>query len=262
MPKNTQFYTISLDELNKIISDKLGFKVKIRNPYKLCDFKPTYGYIFEKYIKSFDFWGYSDIDVLFGNIRAHITNEVLEHHEIITTKTENLSGHFTLFRNTDLINTLFMKSPQYRNILKNKSYRGFDEKYNLTTININQNKLRYYILRIRDLIVLKAYKVFRLETKIKPDSQLDSMSKIVLYLSSSGQIRTYMKRMMETDLLLKKANSTNWQIEWNEGRISLNERELMYFHFYYLKHDEEFKIQGLDHLNLKKFHLNPNRIEY
>jgi len=30
-------------------SRKLGFKVTINNPYKLCDFKPAYGLFFEEY---------------------------------------------------------------------------------------------------------------------------------------------------------------------------------------------------------------------
>ena len=42
--------------------------INLRSPYKLCDLKPAYGYIFNNLLKDFDYWGYSDLDLLFGNL--------------------------------------------------------------------------------------------------------------------------------------------------------------------------------------------------
>lgn len=60
--------------------------VAIPNSYKLCDFKPTYGLIFSEYIAKYDFWGMGDIDVIYGNIRDFITEDVLNNNDIITVK--------------------------------------------------------------------------------------------------------------------------------------------------------------------------------
>ena len=52
---------------------QLGYrKVCISWPYKLCDYKPTYGYLFEEDLRGYDYWGYIDCDLVFGNIRKFL----------------------------------------------------------------------------------------------------------------------------------------------------------------------------------------------
>jgi len=60
----------------------LGFEVDIESEYKLCDFKPAYGLIFSEHFKDYDFWGYCDIDIIFGNIRAYMTDVLLNEYDI------------------------------------------------------------------------------------------------------------------------------------------------------------------------------------
>lgn len=57
-----------MDEIKVTASEKLSFAVNIGYPYKLCDFKPAYGFLFPEIIKRYDFWGHGDIDVVYGNI--------------------------------------------------------------------------------------------------------------------------------------------------------------------------------------------------
>lgn len=68
IPKNVYFINLSIEEVKTIASKKLGFRVNIDFPYKLCDFKPAYGYIFSDYIDGYQFWGQSDIDVIYGDM--------------------------------------------------------------------------------------------------------------------------------------------------------------------------------------------------
>src|SRR4051812_20515840 len=74
IPGNVKPVYMSLDEINKLSAQKLGFEVNINSGYKLCDFKPAYGFIFNDLLKDYDFWGHGDIDVIFGNIRSFITD--------------------------------------------------------------------------------------------------------------------------------------------------------------------------------------------
>ena len=39
----------------------------IEDAYKLTDFKPAYGEIFQDYIIQYDFWGFTDIDLIYGD---------------------------------------------------------------------------------------------------------------------------------------------------------------------------------------------------
>jgi hypothetical protein len=72
--------------------EKLGFGVNIKHSYKLCDFKPAYGFIFFELIENYDFWGYCDIDIIFGSIRDFITKEILESHDLISTRPDWIPG--------------------------------------------------------------------------------------------------------------------------------------------------------------------------
>jgi hypothetical protein len=38
--------------------------MEIRNPYKICDWKPFYGHIFREYLVAYDFWGHCDMDII------------------------------------------------------------------------------------------------------------------------------------------------------------------------------------------------------
>ena len=126
---NVEFIKTTLKDLNLLISKNIDFGVCIENIYKLCDFKPMYGVIFEDYLKEYDFWGYADIDVVYGNIRKFITDEILEKCDIITSRPDFLAGHFTIYRNCEKINNLYKKIPGYKDILQNDKCCAFDEIY-------------------------------------------------------------------------------------------------------------------------------------
>ena len=89
----------SLDEVSKRCTDRLGFKISLLNPYKLCDLRPAYGWIFSDLIEQYDFWGYCDVDLVFGNIRSLITADILNRYEVVTARREYIAGFFSLFRN-------------------------------------------------------------------------------------------------------------------------------------------------------------------
>lgn len=124
-PDNVEVCYMTFYELQTTISQRFKDDKLIPNsPYKLCDFKPVYGYIFEKLIKSYKFWGYCDIDMIFGKIENFISDSDLEHYDKI-----GVLGHFTLIRNTKECNEIFMKEPNYKKILSSKESYKFDEEF-------------------------------------------------------------------------------------------------------------------------------------
>ena len=126
IPQNVRFVQISFENLVKLIQSKFNFKINLKTPYKLCDYKPAYGYIFDEYLKDYDFWGYCDCDLLFGNLDKFIPDyKILEYDKI------GHLGHLTLYRNTLQINRKFMdtvdEKEKYREVFSNPRIELFDE---------------------------------------------------------------------------------------------------------------------------------------
>lgn len=109
LSNNIRVELSSLSELRSKIENKINCSIKLKQPYKLCDFKPAYGEIFSDQIQSYDFWGYLDADVILGDIRHFLTDEILSSYERIFSR-----GHFTLFKNNKKMNTCFRLQHQYK----------------------------------------------------------------------------------------------------------------------------------------------------
>ena len=127
IPPNLKLVYKTLIEINEQAEMKLKLAVKITNGYKLCDFKPTYGILFSELLQGYDFWGHGDIDMVFGNIRDFITEEVLENNDVISVRHDFLTGQFLLFRNNEKMNNLFSLSKDYEKVLGSEKHYCFDE---------------------------------------------------------------------------------------------------------------------------------------
>lgn len=99
---NIQVVHMTWKELVNSIQAHFPFQVALKAPYKICDFRPGFAEIFPSFIEGFDFWGYCDIDLLYGDIRAFITEEVLEKHDRVF-----YNGHISLYRNCEKMNSLY-----------------------------------------------------------------------------------------------------------------------------------------------------------
>ncbi len=110
-PENVKVVYLSFKEMQSFIQRKYDFHINLKTPYKLCDYKVAYGDIFHEYLKDFDFWGYCDIDLLWGNIRRFYTSEMLQKYEKIGNQ-----GHATIYRNNPEVNL------RYRLAIEDESY--------------------------------------------------------------------------------------------------------------------------------------------
>jgi uncharacterized protein DUF6625 len=127
VPPNVTFRPMSVEELNQRCSHVLGTAIDIKRR-KLCDLKVTYGVIFADDLLSFDFWGCSDLDIVWGDIRRFATDARLQAHDIFSSRKEKLSGHCTLYRNTPEVNCLFERIPDVRALLSTSHYEHLDER--------------------------------------------------------------------------------------------------------------------------------------
>lgn len=101
-PPNVHVNYTTLSEVKRRVEVALDCQVCLERPYKLCDFRPFYGIIFAEELKNFDFWGYCDIDLIWGDIRHFLSDDLLIKYDKIFC-----FGHCTLLRNTAIINHFF-----------------------------------------------------------------------------------------------------------------------------------------------------------
>lgn len=99
---NIKYISTTLQEEVRRYGQILGRSVEITAPYKFCDCRVFFGILYEELLKGYDFWGYCDIDLVFGDLRKFITDDVLEKYDRIYK-----NGHLSLYRNNEYINHLF-----------------------------------------------------------------------------------------------------------------------------------------------------------
>ena len=186
VPPNVKIVNCSFEELKRRIQSKFEFEIPLPTPYKLCDFKPAYGYIFEEDIKGYDFWGYCDIDLIFGDIRRFLTDNLLGEYD----KLYQL-GHLTIFRNTKENNIIFMDAsdPNYKNAFSTETITVFDEAYGIQKKFAARNK-KIYIRRDYIDISPRFYR-FKLSDFFIEISPADNNFRHQIFLYKEGHLYRY-----------------------------------------------------------------------
>lgn len=127
LPGNVRILNETLSSFAILAKERLGVDIDLNEPYKLNDFKPAYGVIFADLLNDYKFWGFTDIDLIYGDIRYFFSDEILAEFDIFSVRPEYLSGFFSLFRNRHDVNYFFTKSKDYPHIYANPEYLSFDE---------------------------------------------------------------------------------------------------------------------------------------
>ena len=127
--RNVHFFSVSFDDYCQMVGEKLGITFHPDKPYKLCDLKPFYGFIHHDMLEEgkYDFWGYGDVDLVWGDIRKFCTNSILERNDVFSTHADRVSGHFALIRNTEKYRDLCFEIPQWKDKLEDKKNFALDE---------------------------------------------------------------------------------------------------------------------------------------
>lgn len=129
-------HQMSFDILCEKLNYLLGAKY-FKYPYKLCDFKPAYGYLFNDIVSDYDYWGYADIDLIFGDISKLINKPGIFK---IYDKILDL-GHLSFYKNSKFINKVFCNTSNnfdyWPYIRDSEIIWVYDESYNGRLIGIN-----------------------------------------------------------------------------------------------------------------------------
>lgn len=252
LPDNVHIENADLTMFNTLASQKLNMDIRITDKfrYKLCDMKPAYGTIFEDYLTGYDFWGYGDIDLIFGNIQDFITDDMLENYDVINVKKEYIVAHFILYRNEKRITELYKKGPYDQVFLDVETCYCFDESNFVFDRSIYDKTpfAERFSFSLKKLINrLSGRQRLTILPKVK------SMTHILYEAVKEKAIRLYSETLFETEITACRINmlgrfdaTIDHECEylWNKGTLTNNKtgKPLLYFHFQYFKNNDRFVV--------------------
>lgn len=124
---NIRFEASSFVEYINRFKKLLGDDINIPNPYKICDLRPFFALVHDDIIRNYDFFGWTDVDVLFGDIRSFYTENILRDYDALSTHEKRLSGHFALLRNNEKYRRMGYRIYRWKQALLNPEFVGIDE---------------------------------------------------------------------------------------------------------------------------------------
>lgn len=112
-PPNVHVHYTTFEKIKSLCEKKLQIDISLEKPYKLCDFKPAYGLVFEDDLKNYDYWGHCDCDVIFGDMDQLLTPLLNQGYDKLFA-----AGHLTVYKNTYENVRRFMKKYHNRSLYK------------------------------------------------------------------------------------------------------------------------------------------------
>lgn len=112
---NIQVVATTFEKLRQMIQQHIDFPIKLNMPYKLCDYKPAYGEVFQQYIQGYEFWGHCDSDIIWGDLSKFISDTIMDEFDKIY-----YLGHLTLYRNNAKMNQFYKEPFQYKDCISYK----------------------------------------------------------------------------------------------------------------------------------------------
>lgn len=124
-PQNVIVKPFSKGFIISRIEERLTRTPSLKEAYRLCDYRPMYGIIFKEELEPYNYWGYCDIDVVFGKLNDYIPYEEIAKYDAIFN-----GGHLSLIKNIDSMNTLYKSKGAIfdcSTVMKKHAVFAFDE---------------------------------------------------------------------------------------------------------------------------------------
>lgn len=249
VPSNFKIIPFSLSNVSTLIKEKIDINTQFDNAYKLCDLKPCYGFIFQNYIKDADFWGHIDIDLVLGNLNQFLyDDQKLKNYDILSFRQEWLSGSFALYKNVDVVNSLFKKSKDWERVFETPTYLGFDE---CSRANKKGFSIFGALMKGKDLLSIP--------------TEIESFTKVLFKSNLRIHFKTLIKESIAYGMLIKYEKGT---IEiFKSGKSNLiNKERFLHYHYISEKRSKYFKYPNWDissdKFYISKYGFHKNMIHY
>lgn len=123
-PANLKIKQLTLPALRAKFQRKISFPIRLHQPYKICDYRPAFGWLLADWLKDYRYWGYCDLDQVMGRLAKFVPASLLAKYDKLYQ-----NGHLTIFRNTVTNNLRFMArgGMDYRRVFQTDVACVFDE---------------------------------------------------------------------------------------------------------------------------------------
>ncbi len=127
-PDNVRFIEIAFADYCALVSSRLDIDFCPQSPYKLCDIKPALGLIHQDDLRGYDYWGFGDVDVIYGDLRRYLSTERLQSFSLVSTHARRVSGHLCVMRNDEQWRGAFKQVGGWREQFQSSEHQAFDER--------------------------------------------------------------------------------------------------------------------------------------
>jgi hypothetical protein len=186
---NVHFIPLSLEEYLLKVQETTGVYLRNPSPYLLCHLRPIYGNMFREYLNSFQFWGYTDLDLLYGDIRKFLPQEILRDHDQLLAR-----GHLVVYRNTPSVNEAYkLISPnavRFSDLMAdftNPKFHQFDEWRGMQRILRHHGFRQYHRECMADIQAPSRFRIGSFRTSNLPNHQSQ-----IFYWHSGRVFRAYL----------------------------------------------------------------------
>ena len=126
---NYKVIKTNITDVTNKLSELLGSKIELKNNKKVCDLKASVGDIFYEHIQGYQYFGYYDIDTLFGDFEKYV-NPLLGIYDIISVGHETyhnrLSGPFLIMKNTEELRK-FYRTEEFIKCFESEQVECYEE---------------------------------------------------------------------------------------------------------------------------------------
>ena len=149
------------EQINEDVLEHFARHIRM-NPYALVEIKPAMGHVFQNFIGDYSHWGYSDLDIMFGDLPRWIDrDEEMQKHDIVTYSFGDqdrlyLRGQLTFMKNIEKINQLW-RDCDYLSNMHDRLWRDM-EGHERLTFESAEGCFSAVVLRQTDLNVKYAVK--------------------------------------------------------------------------------------------------------
>jgi hypothetical protein len=210
LPPNVRAVPMSVQEIVRRLEVAVGFSLGSFRWHKLCDFRPFFGLAFADLLKPYEFWGYCDVDVMFGDLSSVLQAERLDSIDAFSAHSRQFVGHFTLLRNREDINRLGFEIPDWKALCLTEKAEHLDEE--------------------------SLHDVFRAHPELRLDVPEDLDRELEKQFCRHAITYTFFGRVADL-IVAPDVVVTRWQ----DGKVFAmrpggRESEVLYVHFMALKH--------------------------
>lgn len=121
---NVEIIPMTCEDFNRLCKNKLDIQAHFFMTDKgtpsvhITDYYVASGLLFEEWLAGYDFWGITNLDVVYGRLDHFIPDHVLDNCDVMSDDTLTLNGVFSLFRNRVDINNLFREIPNWKAMME------------------------------------------------------------------------------------------------------------------------------------------------